>query len=24
MSQPEDGFGKKTETCSCHDIVIIF
>jgi hypothetical protein len=23
-SQPEDGFRKKAETCSCHDVLIIF
>ena len=23
-SQPEDGFRKKTETRSCHDVLIIF
>ena len=23
-SQPEDGFRKKAETCSCHDVLITF
>jgi len=24
MSQPEDGFRKKAEKCSYHDVLIIF
>jgi hypothetical protein len=24
LSQPEDGFGEKGETCSCNDVLIVF